>query len=297
MDYYDLGSYRWPITTEKPQAQTWFDRGMAWCYGFNHEEAIACFERALEHDPNCAMAHWGIGYAIGPNYNKRWEVFDETDRCNSLERALAACAKAAELAGNTTEIERGLIQALAKRYPQQPDQSDFGPWNKAYADAMREAFAGHRDDLDVRALYAEAVMNRTPWALWDLVTGKAAEGAGTLEAMEVLETAFKTLDHQGANRHPGLLHLYVHLMEMSPTPEKALKVGDALVTLVPDAGHLVHMPTHIDVLCGDYQSVVERNHAAIIADRKFLERAGAMNFYSAYRTHNYHFKVYGAMFL
>ena len=165
MDYYDLGPYRWPISTKNAEAQTWFNRGMAWCYGFNHEEAIACFERALQRDPDCAMAHWGIGYAIGPNYNKRWEVFDEADRCNSLERALAACAKARALAAVTTEIEQGLITALAKRYPPSPSEPDFGPWSKAYADAMREVFLQHPDDLDVRALIAEAVMNHTPCAL------------------------------------------------------------------------------------------------------------------------------------
>ncbi len=295
MDYYDLGSYGRPITTGNAEAQTWFNRGLAWCYAFNHEEAIACFEQALVHDPRCAMAHWGIGYAIGPNYNKRWEVFDEADKKNSLERALSECAKAAEAAAGTSEIEQALIQALAKRYPASPQEPDFGPWSAAYSDAMRAVFAKYPDDLDVRTLYAESIMNRSAWALWDLVTGQPVENAGTLEVAEIIETAFKTTE--SANRHPGLLHLYVHLMEMSPRPEKALKAGDALVRLMPDAGHLVHMPTHIDVLCGNYQAVVERNDAAIVADRKFLARAGAMNFYSAYRTHNYHFKAYGAMFL
>ena len=138
-------------------------------------------------------------------------------------------------------------------------------------------------------------MNRTPWQLWDLATGDPAEGADTLEAMSVLETAFNDLD--GAWVHPGLLHMYVHLVEMSPHPEKALRHGDVLSTLIPNAGHLLHMPTHIDVLCGDYQNVVARNHSAIIADQKFLEKRGADNFYSVYRCHNYHFKIYGAMFL
>ena len=293
MDYYDLGSYARPITTNSPEAQTWFNRGMAWCYGFNHEEAIRCFEQVLVHDPHCAMAHWGIGYAIGPNYNKRWEAFDEADKKYSLERALAACAAAAAAADGVSPVEQGLIRALGTRYPARPAEPDFGPWSEAYARAMREVFNAHRDDLDVCALYAEALMNRTPWALWDLVTGKPAENAGTVEATEILEAALR----QGGERHPGLLHFYVHLMEMSPHPEKALRAGDALVHVAPDAGHLVHMPTHIDVLCGDYQHVVERNHAAIVADRKFLARAGAMNFYSAYRVHNYHFKAYGAMFL
>jgi tetratricopeptide (TPR) repeat protein len=269
---------------------------MAWCYGFNHEEAIACFERVLALDPQCAIAHWGIAYAIGPNYNKPWAAFDDEDKRRSLDRALASSAAAADAAAGASEVERALIGALAKRYPSKPPE-DFGPWHDAYADAMRAVYRTHGDDLDVCALFAEALMNRTPWQLWDLVTDKPAEGADTLEAAEVLEAAFRKLDAKGANRHPGLLHMYVHLMEMSPHPERALKAGDALIGLVPDAGHLIHMPTHIDVLCGQYHDVVTRNSAAIAADRRFLERAGPMNFYSAYRCHNYHFKVYGAMSL
>ncbi len=297
MEYYDLGIYGWPITTKDPNAQLWFNRGMAWCYGFNHEEAIVCFERALKHDPSCAMAHWGIAYAIGPNYNKPWEAFDDEDKRNSLERALAASAAAVTVAAGSTDIEQALIGALSKRYPSSPAEEDFGPWNDAYANAMRDVHKAHSDDIDLCALFAEAIMNRTPWQLWDLVTGEPAEGADTLEALDVLETALRELDTKGANRHPGLLHMYMHLMEMSPHPERALKAGDTLVDLIPDAGHLVHMPTHIDVLCGHYHNVVARNSTAIVADRKFLERAGPMNFYSAYRCHNYHFKVYGAMFL
>ncbi len=138
-------------------------------------------------------------------------------------------------------------------------------------------------------------MNRTPWQLWDLPTGQPSEGADTLEALEVLEGAFDDL--KGAWEHAGLLHMYIHLMEMSPHPERALRHGDVLSTLVPDAGHLLHMPTHIDVLCGDYMNVVLRNHTGIVADRKFLNREGPNNFYSVYRCHNYHFKIYGAMFL
>jgi tetratricopeptide (TPR) repeat protein len=296
-DYYDLGSFSRRITTAHPEAQTWFDRGLAWTYAFNHEEAIVCFERALEHDPSCAMAHWGISYAIGPNYNKPWEAFDDEDKSQSLERALEATAAASKAAVRASPVEQALIGALAKRYPGNAAEEDFGPWNDGYADAMRAVHDVYRDDVDVCALFAEAIMNRTPWALWDLETGQPAEGADTEEAVSVLETAFRDLDGKGANRHPGLLHMYIHLMEMSPHPERALKAGDTLVGVMPDAGHLVHMPTHIDVLCGHYQNVVARNAAAVVADRKFLAKAGAMNFYSAYRSHNYHFQAYGAMFL
>ena len=296
-DYYDLGNYERQITTSSSDAQVWFTRGLNWCYGFNHEEAIVCFEKALEHDPDCAMAHWGIAYAIGPNYNKPWEAFDDDDKQSSLQRALAAVDAAVSNAGACTTIEQRLIDALAKRYPAKADEEDFSPWNDAYANALRDVYGEYRGDLDVCTLFAEALMNRTPWELWDLVSGQPTAGANTLEAIDVLETAFRDLDAEGANQHPGLLHMYIHLMEMSPYPERALKAGDTLAGLVPDAGHLRHMPTHIDVLCGHYQNVVARNSSAIVADRKFLERAGPLNFYSAYRCHDYHFKVYGAMFL
>ena len=296
-DYYNLGEHSFPITTRSPEAQTWFDRGLIWGYGFNHEEAVACFEKALEHDGECAMAHWGVAYALGPNYNKPWEAFDDEDKRSSLERAIGETAAAVESSGKCADIEKKIIAALTKRYPATASEDDFGPWNDRYADAMRSVCAAYPDDADVCTLFAEALMNRTPWALWDLVTGKPADGADTIEAREVLENAFRILQQKGKPAHPGLLHMYVHLMEMSPHPELALKAGDMLVDLAPDAGHLVHMPTHIDVLCGHYQNVVERNTKAIEADRKYLEQAGPLNFYSAYRCHNYHFKIYGAMFL
>jgi len=295
MDYYDLGHYSRPISTTSPDAQLWFDRGLIWVYAYNHEEAIVCFENALAADPDCAMAHWGIAYAIGPNYNKPWDAFEEEEKPDALSQALKAVEQATNLAVKANPAETALIEALAQRYPQSGAIDDFGPWNDAYADAMRQVYQNHGDDLDVCSLFAEAIMNRTPWQLWDLPTGQPADGADTLEAIGVLENAFNTLD--GAWDHPGLLHMYTHLMEMSPHPERALRHGDRLSTLVPDAGHLLHMATHIDVLCGDYINVVTRNHTAIVADRKFLDRAGAENFYSIYRCHNYHFKIYGAMFL
>ena len=157
---------------------------------------------------------------------------------------------------------------------------------------MREAYRVHPSDLDVVALFADALLNLTPWALWDLVTGEAAPGSAAAEAKAVLERALAG----GGRSHPGVLHMYIHLMEMSARPEDALPAGDLLRDLVPDAGHLRHMPTHIDVLCGDYRQVVSGNTAAIAADEKYLARRGAMNFYTLYRAHDYHFKIYGAMF-
>lgn len=282
------------MTTTSEEAQTWFDRGLNWTFGYNHEEAVRCFERATEADPACAMAWWGISYAAGPNYNMPWWLMDPAGQIAALEIARHAAGMALALSDAVTPSERTLIEALQARYPEAAPAEDMSPWNEAFADAMREAHAAHPDDLEVACVFVEAMMNRTPWQMWDLAAGTPAEGANTLECRQVLERAFERAD---AWAHPGLLHLYVHLMEMSPTPEAALKMGDVLRTLVPDAGHLIHMPTHIDVLCGDYQNVVQWNRAAIVPDLKFFEREGAANIYTGYRQHNYHFVIYGAMFL
>ena len=192
-------------------------------------------------------------------------------------------------------MEQALIRALPARYPARQPVDDMQPWNRDYTHAMRAVYEAYPDDLDVRTVFVEAIMNETPWRMWDLQTGDVAAGAGTMEARQVLESA---LQHLPATwDHPGMLHLYVHLMEMSPFPHLALRAGDRLRELSPDAGHLIHMPTHIDVLCGQYRDVVVYNQKAIVADRKFLAREGPLNLYSAYRTHNYHFAIYGAMFL
>ncbi|HEV3068682.1 MAG TPA: tetratricopeptide repeat protein [Streptosporangiaceae bacterium] len=300
-EYFDLGGYARPVTTTSAQAQTWFTRGLVWAYAFNHEEAAACFERAAEADPGCAMAHWGLAYALGPNYNKPWEAFGPGEAPAAISRAAAALAAAASPGREAPGAERALVRALAARYPRAGpaaggafDPADGAAWNAGYAAAMREVYRAHPADLDVAALFADALMNLTPWALWDGATGEPAEGAATLEAKDVLERA---LAAPGGQAHPGVLHMYIHLMEMSARPEDALYAGDLLRDLVPDAGHLRHMPSHIDVLCGDYRGVVAANSAAIAADERFRERRGAMNFYTLYRAHNYHFKIYGAMFL
>jgi tetratricopeptide (TPR) repeat protein len=296
MDYpYDLGPYSRRITTTSPDAQRWFDRGLNWTYGYHHEEAVACFEKAAKADPDCAMAHWGIAYAIGPNYNYPWVLHDPEGKAAALARAFDATQAALARARSLTRAERALIEALPARYPQRTPIDDQHPWDRAFADAMRAAHQASPRDLDIRAIFAESILNITPWQMWNLRTGEPAEGAGTLEAREVLESAFARIP--GAMDHPGLLHLHVHLMEMSPTPEAALRTGDRLRELCPDMGHLIHMPTHIDVQCGLYQDTMLWNQKAVIADRKFYDRAGPMNFYSGYRIHNYHFAAYGAMFL
>ncbi|WP_050927702.1 tetratricopeptide repeat protein [Aestuariivita boseongensis] len=294
-DYYDLGSYSCPITTTSADAQLWFDRGLIWTYGYNHEEAVKCFQKAAAADPMCAMAWWGIAYASGPNYNMPWELFDDQGRAEALATSHAATQEALSRLDGVTGPEAALIRALPDRYPQADLAQDMDRWNHDFADAMRAAFAQQPDHLDLRTIYAEALLNLTPWNMWDLAKGGPAEGAATLECQKVLEDAME--GQPGAMAHPGLLHLYVHLMEMSPTPEKALKAGDVLRTLCPDAGHLVHMPTHIDVLCGQYRDVVYWNQKAVEADLKYYAREGAFNIYTGYRQHNYHFIMYGALFL
>ncbi|WLW57887.1 hypothetical protein [Streptomyces sp. YU58] len=294
MEYYDLGPHGRSVTTTSAEAQLWFDRGLVWTYAFHHEEAVACFEAAAAADPDCAMAHWGIAYALGPNYNKPWEFFDERDLATTVDRTHAAVELAHDKAAGATPVERALIEALRARYPQDKPVEDCSVWNEPYAESMRAVHALAPDDPDIATLYADALMNLTPWQLWDLPTGEPAEGARTLEAKAVLD---RVLAQDAGRSHPGVLHLYIHLMEMSPTPEAALSVADRLRGLVPDAGHLHHMPSHLEVLCGDYRRVVSDNSIAVAVDEKVRARSGTMNFYTLYRSHNYHFKIYGAMFL
>lgn len=291
--YYDLGSFHRPINTRSAEAQIWFDRGLVWCYAFNHEESARCFEQAIAVDPKCAIAYWGVAFALGPNYNKPWAVFDARDRDLILDRARRAIAQARECASSAAPVESALVDALQYRYPSDPESQDGQALNEEYAKAMGAVYRRFPDDLDVATLYADALMNITPWDLWDLSSGRPNPNARTLEAKDVLDRALR----QGsAGTHPGLLHLYIHLMEMSGTPELALQPADRLRGLVPDAGHLHHMPTHLDVLCGDYRRAIASNSEAIRADEKFQARSGPLNFYTLYRAHNYHFRIYAALF-
>ena len=176
--YYDLGSYHRPIETPSPQAQVWFDRGMVWAYAFNHEEAIRCFERALELDPDLAIARWGVAYSIGPNYNKAWEAFDPVDLAASLARARMELGLAVRRAAPRPS-SRALIEALQARFPtDDPDDADaLNAGHAAYADAMAALAEAYPDDVDVQALAADALVNITAWALWDINTGEPAPGS------------------------------------------------------------------------------------------------------------------------
>ncbi|KAJ5774749.1 hypothetical protein N7457_009645 [Penicillium paradoxum] len=291
-DYYDLGEYRRAVSTVNQDAQIWFSRGLIWAYAFNHEESVRCFEKVVELDPTCAMGYWGIAFSLGPNYNKPWQQFDGQDLVSTTTRAHRAILEAKKHAPAVTPLENALIDALQQRYPQEQPAEDCSDWDKNYAEAMTSVYKDYPDDLDVTALYCDALMNLTPWGLWDIKTGEPMPGAKPLDVKKALDRA---LEEDDAFYHPGILHLYIHLVEMCSTPEIALSIASELHGLVPDAGHLEHMPSHIYILCGDYKGAAAANSAAIRADEKFLATQPVGHTYNLYRAHNYHFRMYAAM--
>ena len=255
--YYDLGGFHYRATTDSDDAQLWFDRGLAMCYGFNHEEAVRCFKRAIAMDPSMAMAYWGMAYAWGPNFNNM-----EIDSYQ-ISKAELAIELAALHANDCTPLERELIDALATRYAT-PVPEDRDPLNLAYAKAMRELHKRHADDPLVVTLFAESLMILQPWKHFNQ---NGEPGTHTPEIIDVLEAGLKRWP-----AYPSLCHLYIHTMESSPTPEKALPAADQLRAAMPGQGHIVHMPSHIDIWLGDYARVVEENQQAIDADKEFLRR-------------------------
>ncbi|KAJ5098445.1 hypothetical protein N7532_005446 [Penicillium argentinense] len=291
---FDLGTFGRSITTASPEAQIWFNRGLTWAYAFNHKEAATCFEQAIAHDESCAMAYWGVAYTLGPNYNQPWEFFG-ANLAVVVKRTFDASRKAVALAANASPVEKALITAIQARYhsDQPASMEQYARQNLAYAEAMEVAYGEFSDDLDVATLYADSLTSLTPWKLWDLVTGEPNPGTRTLDAKMVLEKALK---HKDASKHPGLLHTYIHLVEMSPTPELGLVPADHLRDLIPESGHVRHMPSHLDVLVGDYRAAIRANQNACIADEKYIAEEGMFNFYSVYRMHNYHSLIYAAMF-
>ncbi|HZL99158.1 MAG TPA: tetratricopeptide repeat protein [Planctomycetota bacterium] len=272
------------MSTGSAQAQAWFDQGLVLTYGYNHEEAIRSYERALELDPDCAMAHWGIAYAAGPHINK--PVMDEQASLVAYEHS----RRASELAraGGAGDVERDLIEALQARYAW-PPPADRAPLERAYADAMRSVWQRHAEDADVGALFAESLMDLRPWDLW------TADGQPQPETPEILQTLETVLARQPDHVHAN--HLYIHAVEASPDPGRALAAADALRTRVPDSGHLAHMPSHIDVRVGHYQQAILANQLAAQADRRYVEWAGrGGGFYAMYRAHTLHFLAWAAMY-
>ena len=279
--HYDVGVVHRSVTTSSPEAQLWFDRGLGLTYGFNHEEAIVCFDRAIEADPQCAMAYWGKAYALGTNYNNT--VMTEEASQAAYEALQSALAESA----GCTQVERDLIEALRARYTW-PAPADRAPLELAYAEAMREVHAAHPDDSDVNALLAEALMMLRPWKLWSAEGTPAPE---TPEIRGVLEAALARWPD-----HPALCHLYIHTMEAGPEVAEATSAAETLEGLTPGLGHLIHMPSHIYTWTGRYEDMIRVNRRAVEVDDAFVEHGGRDNFYTLYRLHNYHFVAYGAMF-
>lgn len=293
--YFDLGTYSRKISTNSKEAQIWFDRGLNWCYGFNHEEGVTCFHKALEFDPKCAMAYWGIAYGSGPFYNLPWRHFSKQEADKYTKLAFEHLEKAKALIPTVTEFEADIINATTRRFqkPHGVSGEEFDKWDDEYADALRYVYQKHPNDIDIMALFSEALMTRTPWRLWNVKTGKPAENSLVVEAIDVLEKAMSIAEIP----HPAILHLYIHATEMSKTPEDALEAADILGALCPDAGHFNHMPGHTYVLCGLYEETKIASEKAIRADNMYLEYAGPFNFYTTSRCHDLHLMMYGCMFL
>jgi tetratricopeptide (TPR) repeat protein len=270
----NLGKHHHPVSTRNREAQRFFNQGLTLVYAFNHDEAARSFRRAAELDPNLAMAHWGIALAIGPNYNLDVDLERE-------KAAYVAIQKALSLGSEASARERAYIEALAKRYTNDPEP-DLKKLAVDYTNAMRELVRQFPRDLDAATLYADSMMVLKPWQLWS-ADGKPAEG--TEEIIRVLESVLKR-----DPKHIGANHLYIHAVEASPRPEGALPSAERLKTLVPAAGHLVHMPAHIFMRTGDYAQAARSNQVAAEVDRAYIEETKSQGLYPLmYYSHNLHF--------
>jgi tetratricopeptide (TPR) repeat protein len=274
-----LGDYHFPIATANAEAQRYFDQGIGLLYGFNHDEAARYFRRAAELDPESPMPYWGLALAIGPNYNDT--AVDEA-RARATHDAVR---NAQQRLGRASDREQAYVAALAQRYPSPDPNSDWLALHRNYSDAMRAMVARYPDDLDAATMFAESLMMLRPWQLWTL-DGEPAPG--TLELVAVLESVLKREPN-----HPGANHFYIHAVEASRNLERAIPSALRLMTLVPAAGHLVHMPGHIFLQTGDFDLAAETNVKAAAADKAFVDRTGATGVYPLmYWTHNLHFIAY-----
>jgi tetratricopeptide (TPR) repeat protein len=269
-----LGDLHHPVSTKNPQAQRFFDQGLRFIYAFNHDEAARSFQHAAELDPKLAMAYWGVAEAVGPNYND--PASDER-----YTQAHAAIEKALELGADASASDQAYIAALAKRFPGDAN-ADRHAAAEAYRDAMRDLVKQFPDDLDAATLFAEAGMNLHPWGLWH-VDGSPEEG--TEEIVATLESVIRREPN-----HLGAIHYYIHTVEASNSPERALAGANRLAQLAPAAGHIVHMPAHIYIRTGDYEAAIKTNQKAALADQAYLKASGAQGIYPMmYYSHNLHF--------
>lgn len=276
-----LGNLNHPVSTSSRLAQRYFDQGLSLCYAFNHKEAIRSFEAASRLDPNLAMAFWGMAYAYGPHVNKPMTREDNDAAWAALKQARAAASKA-------SPKEQAYIAALGQRYEEQFAE-DRSRLDKAYAAAMREVAKKHPDDLDAQVLLAEALMDTMPWDYWKSDRSPKPE-------TEEANTALRFVMARNPN-HPGANHLYIHAVEAGPQPEIALAAADRLLNYAPQAGHLVHMPSHIYMRVGQYGDAVKSNERAIKADQSYIRHCRAQGFYpGAYYPHNIHFLWYAYLF-
>jgi tetratricopeptide (TPR) repeat protein len=276
-----MGSHHHAITTKSRQAQRYFDQGLTLAYAFNHSEAIRSFRAALKHDASCAMAWWGIAYASGPHVNRPMTEEDNTRAWDALQKAIS-------LKANANGKEQAYINAMAKRY--EPEfAADRSALDKAFAAAMRELVKAYPDDLDAQTILSEAIMDTMPWDYWKKDLTPKPEAAEALAALRYVIS--RNPDHPGAN------HFYIHAVEAGPNPELALPAADRLAHAVPDAGHLVHMPSHIYFRVGQYQDAEMANRRAVKADRSYIRQCAAQGFYpGVYYPHNEHFLWYANMF-
>lgn len=268
-----LGNLNHPVSTKNPEAQRFFNQGLTMIFGFNHGEAVRSFRRATELDPKLAMAYWGVAVALGPNINSGMDP-------DAHKQAWEALAQARKLADGVTPRERDYIEALTARYSADP-KAELEPLQRQYADKMRVLAKKYPDDLDAQTLFAESLMNLYPWKLWTL-DGKPSPV--TEECVRILEGVLERDPH-----HMGANHYYIHAVEASPQPQRALMAADRLGKLAPGAGHLVHMPAHIYMRTGDYEAAAQANIEAAAADKKYLENGGVRGFYQGLYAHNLHF--------
>jgi tetratricopeptide (TPR) repeat protein len=299
MDRFDLGTHTRKISTTSVEAQRWFNLGLNWCFGFNFEEGVKCFQKAEQHDPECVMVHWGIAYGQSPYYNLLWREQSKEEANTHARTAYEHILKARSFARRATEVENHLVDALAKRFQNAGFVSleECDRWENDYAAQMRRVYYNYPDDYDVAALFVEALITRTARALWDLKTGAPSKNSDAVEALMVCERSIALADKARTKQHPAIVHLHIHVLEMSREPERAARSADHLATLSPDAGHLNHMPAHIYFLCGDYEKAKVASEKAIRANDKYVDYAGSLNFYTAARCHDLHLMIYTCMFL